>query len=54
MARDILVGACGPRARDGYRPLGRADHPWSAAVEQGCSTLPETTDDRAGRPYPWP
>ena len=19
---------------------GRADHPWSAAVEQGCSTLP--------------
>ena len=21
---------------------GRADHPWSAAVEQGCSTLPKT------------
>ncbi len=20
--------------------LGRADHPWSAAVEQGCSSLP--------------
>ena len=22
---------------------GRADHPWSAAVEQGCSTLPRDT-----------
>jgi hypothetical protein len=32
---------------------GRADHPWSAAVERGRSTLPETertTDAMSSRP----
>jgi len=28
---------------------GRADHPWSAAVERGRSTLPVTGDRRIGR-----
>ena len=30
----------------------RADHPWSAAVEQGCSTLPESGGRDESHPYP--
>ena len=33
---------------------GRADHPWSAAVEQGCSTLPRGSGSYVvtrSRPY---
>jgi hypothetical protein len=62
------------RARRSHAPTlvrpaanGRADHPWSAAVEQGCSTLPEiqirtargavptleTADGSESRPYPY-
>ena len=29
--------------------LGRAGHPWSAAVEQGCSTLPAKAKQRRAR-----
>ena len=38
---------------------GRADHPWSAAVEQGCSTLPKAgafkiqVQDLNFTPYPY-
>jgi hypothetical protein len=31
--------------------LGRADHPWSAAVEQGCLTLPRDMVASPTRPY---
>ena len=34
--------------------MGRADHPWSAAVERGRSTLPDTSKGRgatASRPF---
>jgi len=34
------------------RVSGRAGHPWPAAVEQGCSTLPKTADASPTRPYP--
>ena len=37
----------------GWGALGRTDHPWSAAVEQGCSTLPRYSG-RLGEPsLPW-
>ena len=37
----------------GWGALGRADHPWSAEVEQGCSTLPRFSG-RLGEPsLPW-
>ena len=32
--------------------MGRADHPWSAAVEQGWSTLPEALGQHAVLPPP--
>jgi hypothetical protein len=35
--RDLMAETWDPKLF-----LGRADHPWSAAVEQGCSTLPDT------------
>ena len=42
------------RAPTWVRPAanGRANHPWSAAVEQGCSTLPETGGRDAVSPLP--
>ncbi len=42
------------RAPTWVRPAanGRADHPWSAAVEQGCSTLPRDSGRHAVAPLP--
>jgi hypothetical protein len=32
-----------------FQVTGRADHPWSAAVERGRSTLPKISGDAATR-----
>ena len=46
----LRVAGGSPRGSGGgdhSRVAGRAGHPWPAAVEQGCSTLPDAADAMA-------
>jgi hypothetical protein len=50
------VGRVGTLSLPLFLFLGRADHPWSAAVERGRSTLPKSDDARSKgnrRPDDW-